>query len=651
MEAQHHMRERQQGCDDAKSPPEPALPTLPPSSSLFPHCHPPPSPPPPPPPSLGLPSPASFGNSLAGGQANRLDQLSFPDVPTHELAPISLTAAQSSSLPSRDTSKPAAGDAAITTTLPPISALTDSLPSSLSPRSVPASSASPPTQVDRRHPSPPRLTEWPSLNPYTTFYSPSHAQAADSPGKMDVEMSGTRAGSVSLDDPDVRMAAEALGDLRADFVSTPQQQQHPEPLLQLLTTSHPLLAKTIEGTTSAYNTSKNFSPRFKSGAEYVEGYLTPIGNTLGSVGRVTGVEGGVRWFLRGARRQPPPSSDLESGDGARNKRRRMMGTRDGSDDSRSMGHDDRPSPTTTTSAVTTPTPSEFDPFAFRSKERRTSMSTVDTLPAYDDHRSPAYTEDARDERSGSVSSPRPQSSSSGGAAWQSRLILSTSGLSVAMSEESLRSLKYCLQWLRWANDHIAKVIGTLKATLEQFEQQQKQQNPDAEGNLSTTEITVIIDPNAMVIDEEPGQIENAELGQRVAALKSDVLKTLRAVIETVSKYAGGALPENARVLVRRHLTSLPQRFRLASQADPTAAGPSTASEKDVREGAQRVLLLAQEGLDMMAQVSGVLDGTIVSAEEWCSRLGKRKQEEREALGRQSIEPLTGVGIDGDVKMG
>ncbi|KLU91308.1 hypothetical protein MAPG_09829 [Magnaporthiopsis poae ATCC 64411] len=628
MEAQHHMRERRQGCDDAKSPAEPAHPTLPQSSSLLPHCHPPPSPPSPS--CLGLPSPPSFGHPLTGGPGNHLDQLSFPDVPTHELAPIPLTAAQSSLLPSSDDTNTTANG----TALPPISSLTDSLSSSLSPRSVPAISASPPAQIDRRQPSPPRLTEWPSLNPYTTFYRPSHAQAADSPGKMDVEMSGTRAGSVSLDDPDVRMAAEALGDLRADFVSTPQQQQQPEPLLQLLTTSHPLLAKTIEGTTSAYNTSKNFSPRFKSGAEYVEGYLTPIGNTLGSVGRVTGVEGGVRWFLRGARRQPPPSSDLESGDGARNKRRRMMGAREGSDEGKSAGHDDRQSPTTATSAATTPTPSEFDPFAFRSKERRTSMSTVDTLPAYDDHRSPAYTEDALDERSGPMASPRPQSSSSGGA-WQSRLILSTSGLSVAMSEESLRSLKYCLQWLRWANDHIAKVIGTLKATLEQFERQQKQENPDSEGNPLTTEITVIIDPNVMAIDEEPnqGQAEhNAELGQRVAALKSDVLKTLRAVIETVSKYAGGALPENAR-------------------AEPSAAGPSTASEKDVREGAQRVLLLAQEGLDMMAQVSGVLDGTIVSAEEWCSRLGKKKQEEREALGRQSIEPLTEVGIDGDVKMG
>ena len=51
----------------------------------------------------------------------------------------------------------------------------------------------------------------------------------------------------------------------------------------------------------------------------------------------------------------------------------------------------------------------------------------------------------------------------------------------------------------------------------------------------------------------------------------------------------------------------------------------------MREGAQKVLVLAKEGLDMMAQVSGVLDGTIVSAEEWCERLGRKKRQEREEL--------------------
>ncbi|ELQ39430.1 hypothetical protein OOU_Y34scaffold00498g12 [Pyricularia oryzae Y34] len=490
-------------------------------------------------------------------------------------------------------------------TLPPIATLTQSLePLRLRTPSQPQTSP----LVERR-PSPPRLTSWPTGNPLTTYYTPSHAQAAESPARMDVDMSNTpRAGSVSLDDPDVRMAAEALGDLRA------------------------------EGTTTAYNTSKNYSPRFKSGAEYVEGYLTPIGNTLGSVGRVTGVEGGVRWFLKGSARRQPSSSDLESGESSRSKRRRMMPS---GDEETEYAEDPR--------GIMSPPPPpnmEFDPFAYRSKERRMSMSTVDSLPAYDDARSPAYTEAAGDDQR----SPVPRSP-----AWQSRLIMSTSGLSIAMSEESLRSLKYCLQWLRWANDRIANAIGALKVTLEQFER-----HPET-GEVTSKQVTIEIPIDGMGDESRPNHTErrsNEELGQRVAALKSDVLKTLRAVIETVSKYAGGALPDNARVLVKRHLTSLPQRFKLASQADQSSAGPSSGnnSEKDVREGAQRVLVLAQEGLDMMAQVSGVLDGTIVSAEEWCARLGKKKQDERAALTGASqpekpLEPLTSVGIDGDVKMG
>ena len=127
------------------------------------------------------------------------------------------------------------------------------------------------------------------------------------------------------------------------------------------------------------------------------------------------------------------------------------------------------------------------------------------------------------------------------------------------------------------------------------------------------------------------EAERAELHAKIAELKKDVLKTLKGVVDIVSKYAGGALPENARILVRKHLTSLPQRFRVANSRT-TDSNPRGLEQGDaeVTEGANRVLVLAQEGLDMMAQVSGVLDGTIISAEEWCERLGRKTKEEIEA---------------------
>jgi len=56
------------------------------------------------------------------------------------------------------------------------------------------------------------------------------------------------------------------------------------------------------------------------------------------------------------------------------------------------------------------------------------------------------------------------------------------------------------------------------------------------------------------------------------------------------------------------------------------------------------MVLAKEGLDMMVQVSGVLDGTIVSAEEWCERLGRKKRGEAEgddtSMLKESLETPT-----------
>lgn len=481
---------------------------------------------------------------------------------------------------------------------------------------------------------------WPSSNPLTAYYQPGPSQisptnkatlSTDSPSAMDIDTPdsrGRRGGSVlSMDDPDVRIAAEALGDLRADFIGSPPQHktslpssspgglqqgrpiaQQPEPLLSLLTTSHPLIGTAIGGSLSAYSASKNYSPRFKSSAEYVERRFTPVVNTVGSVGRVTGVEGGVRWFLGGRQPSHHPPSDLESGSEGSNKRRKV-----GTDDAemevdRNISRDPYP----------------VHRQELQHRERRPSQgSTVESLPAYDEYRSPSY-ETAQQ----ALIPMQTDEPISPGSTWQSRLILSTSGLSVAMSEESLRSLKYCLSWLRWANEHIGKVINALKSVLEQY---------DNGSEFSTT--GVITSGDAGEMDGQAGQLimrsdaERSALNARIAELKKDVLKTLKDVVDIVSKYAGGALPENARVLVRRHLTSLPQRFRLASTSSVNDARNGEIGDKgdrEVTEGANRVMVLAKEGLDMMAQVSGVLDGTIVSAEEWCERLGRKKREEGEA---------------------
>lgn len=235
------------------------------------------------------------------------------------------------------------------------------------------------------------------------------------------------------------------------------------------------------------------------------------------------------------------------------------------------------------------------------RDRRDSQasSMVESLPAYDDFTSPSYAESQVQQRQEETQMITREDyrddTNQDDSSWQRKLILSTSGLSIAMSDESLRSLRYCLTWLRWAGEHIGCVVAVLNGLLEQ----------------------------------ERNQGEEAGINRRVQELKADVLKTLKDVVEIVSKYAGGALPENAKLLVRRHLTSLPARFKIAQEQSQSQEGSAEGSPRtstdgatSPRESARRATLLAKEGIEMMNQVSGILDLTIVSAEEWRQKLGK-----------------------------
>lgn len=293
---------------------------------------------------------------------------------------------------------------------------------------------------------------------------------------------------------------------------------------------------------SAYTSSKSYSPRFKYGAEFIERNIgSPVANTVGTVSRKTGVEGGLRWALQ--RR-----AEANDGGAQRHKRRKT---------------------------------NDLD--VEKGIQDNGDQLPTENPPPYDDHRSPSYEEITRGQAPST---------------WQSRLMISTSGLGVAMSEESLRRLSYCLKWLRWANERLSKAIVALKDVLQKWE-----------GGMD---------------DKEKNSSTRAALSQHIQAVKEDVLRTLKQVVDIVSKYAGGALPENARNLVRRHLVSLPQRFRLASTSAPEPPSESSNASSEEAISARRVLVLAQEGLDMMVQVTRVVNDTLVSAETWCERLGRKR---------------------------
>ena len=127
----------------------------------------------------------------------------------------------------------------------------------------------------------------------------------------------------------------------------------------------------------------------------------------------------------------------------------------------------------------------------------------------------------------------------------------------------------------------------------------------------------------MAHTDEPTTAASRERGSHIQTLAAEVIYIIQRVNNGVSEYAASALPENARDLVGRYLKSLhisfQRSFSEANNGDGQSEGVS-GSENSAR----KALLLASEALDKLAQVSGIVEGTIVSAEEWLARLGKRR---------------------------
>ena len=249
------------------------------------------------------------------------------------------------------------------------------------------------------------------------------------------------------------------------------------------------------------------------------------------------------------------------------------------------------------------------------RHQLSEMSIAEPLPPYDGQRSPEY------EAKSSKVQPSRESQTPQNQHWGTKLIMTTSALTAALNEESLRSLKYCLAWLLWANSHLGRTVVSLKSVIEEWDR--SHEGPTHSDSLMEGQD----EKRPTTPKEKPTGRDQATLSRHIQSLKDDVLQTLKRVVNIVSTYAGGALPSNARELVRLHLKSLPQRFHLASAETNRSAGDGRGETQSVPPetvtSAQKVLLLATAGLDMTKQVSEILNSTIVSAEDWCNKFGKK----------------------------
>jgi len=152
--------------------------------------------------------------------------------------------------------------------------------------------------------------------------------------------------------------------------------------------------------------------------------------------------------------------------------------------------------------------------------------------------------------------------------------------------------------------------------------------------------------------------------RQLTNIKRDVVATVRQVVDVVSKYAGGALPEPARARVRGFILHLPQAWASAARRDNVAPAPVTTRGRgatrriarrtsgtgesrpasptrhprqnsastngsavavpptagSAKQAAQRILALATESLDMMRGVTGVVKDSLDRADAWVERL-------------------------------
>ncbi|KAK5120808.1 hypothetical protein LTR85_005875 [Meristemomyces frigidus] len=428
------------------------------------------------------------------------------------------------------------------------------------------------------------------------------ASPSDAGSHMGVDNTSRRTASVlSIEDADIRDAAEALAELgRPGFARSPpgnlahmqphanasanahpqNDHQETEPLLHLLTQAHPWVGAPINASLTAYSTTKGYAPRFvQASANMMERSIaSPMVSTVGSVGRMTGVESVARWYLT-----PRQQDDVEGGDdrGARGKRRRVL-------------HDDMDM--------------EHGLHSPRSGMRRDSEdSKTESLPAYRASKPPSYREEmspAGAERS--RQNERPSHNRS----WSSQLLYSASGLGVAMSDVSRRNLVFCLNLLGRSAEHIATVTDALKLVLEQYDEAREQWHQHRD---SATEK-----------GERPRTPEHDEAARRLAEIIKkhcdDIWQTLKGVVHSVSVTVGGALPANARNFVRNQLMSLPQRWRMVSD--------SQTGESETSRTANRMIAFATEGLDMIGQVSQVCRLTLESAEGWVQMVGRSRPAEQ-----------------------
>ncbi|KAI8376011.1 transcription factor Opi1-domain-containing protein [Radiomyces spectabilis] len=179
---------------------------------------------------------------------------------------------------------------------------------------------------------------------------------------------------------------------------------------------------------------------------------------------------------------------------------------------------------------------------------------------------------------------------------------SAAGTTAAVvSEESMKCLRYCLTWLEYATQHIDQQMNILRSFL----------------------VSLATQSSSSSSSEETAVAKETSAASTLASIKKEIIDTLRKVVDVVSKYAGSGLPEHAKASVRGFILALPGRW--ATLNSSTTASPMNSprvhpQDPRTHETSIKLLNFGGESIEMLQAVSSVFSDTIERAELWLQRL-------------------------------
>lgn len=196
-----------------------------------------------------------------------------------------------------------------------------------------------------------------------------------------------------------------------------------------------------------------------------------------------------------------------------------------------------------------------------------------------------------------------------------------------MSIGSKKRLIACLHLLKLANKQLTQRVAYLQEQVEY----EKSNGVKVEGEVSER----VREDDEDEDDEDEDEYFDASESlddDKSTVIKMEVVGTVKKVYSLISKFAGNSLPEPARTQVRQTLLNLPTNWSLSANSSSASSRRARFQRKPLTTNG-KILILAEESLNVVRNVMNVVDSSLGKAEEWV----KQKQELKELLKERFVQ--------------